>query len=326
MKIVNRILSFALLALPLVCLGVFEHAVADDEAPPLRVSYTPEQVAENIYVIHGPKELPNPENQGFMNNPGFVLTADGVVVIDAGSSLQVGRMVVQAVRSITDEPISATFSTHIHGDHWLGNQAVLESFPAAKMYAHSLLIEAANAGEAENWVSLMDQLTAGATRGTVGIVPDLSVNHGDSLAIGGFDFTIHHKGRAHTDSDIAILISPGNTLFSGDLVFNHRLGRMDDGSFTGSIEILDHLLSLDASVVVPGHGKTAGPELLVDMQRFQKTLYETIESQFEEGVPDFEMKPAVVNALSEFTDWEGFEEGIGRMVSLGYLEVEENNF
>ena len=27
-----------------------------------------------------------------------------------------------------------------------------------------------------------------------------------------------------------------------------------------------------------------------------------------------------------FTDWDGFEDGIGRMVSLGYLEVEENNF
>jgi len=326
MKTFSRILSYALLVLPLVCSGIFGFAVADDEAGPLRASYVPEQVAENIYVIHGPNEMPNPDNQGFMNNPGFVLTADGVVVIDAGSSLQVGRMVVEVVRAITDDPIIATFSTHVHGDHWLGNQAILERFPDAKMYAHTRLIEAANAGEAENWVNLMDQLTAGATLGTVGVVPNLAVNHGDNLSIGGFNFAIHHKGKAHTDSDIAILVSPGNTLFPGDLVFNHRLRRMDDGSFVGSISIMKHLISLGASIVVPGHGKTGGPELLANMQRLQKTIYETIESQFESGVSDFEMKPVVVNALTEFTDWDGFEEDIGRMVSIGYLEVEENNF
>jgi glyoxylase-like metal-dependent hydrolase (beta-lactamase superfamily II) len=330
MKTPSRILFWSLLILPVFCSGAFTgrgvDAMAADEALPLIESYEPEQVAENIYVIHGPIELPNPQNQGFMNNPGFVITADGVVVIDAGSSLQVGRMVAQAVASVTDDPIIATFSTHVHGDHWLGNQAILESFPDAKMYAHPRLIEVANAGEAENWVSLMDQLTVGATRGTIGLVPDLSVNHGDSLSMGGFDFMIHHKGKAHTDSDIAIAVFPGNTLFTGDLVFNHSLRRMDDGSFTGSIGILEHLISLDPSVVVPGHGQTGGPALLVDMQRLQKTLYETIEVQFEQGVSDFEMKPVVVSALAEFTDWEGFDEGIGRLVSLGYLEVEENNF
>ena len=322
----NRRFFWFLLILPIFSAVGLTDTMAAEEADPIRASYKPKWVAENIYVIHGPSGLPNPGNQGFMNNPGFILTTDGVVVIDAGSSLQVGRMVVRMVKSITDDPVIATFSTHIHGDHWLGNQAILERFPDAKMYAHPLLIEAANGGEAENWVNLMDQLTEGATKGTVGMVPDLSVNHGDSLSIGGVNFSIHHKGKAHTDSDIAILISPGNTLFSGDLVFNHRLGRMDDGSFIGSIDTVDHLISLEASVVVPGHGKTGGAELLADMQRLQKTLYETIESKFEEGVPDFEMKPTVVDVLSEFSDWEGFEEGIGRMVSLGYLEVEENNF
>ena len=29
-----------------------------------------EQVDGNTWVMHGPRELPNPENKGFMNNPG----------------------------------------------------------------------------------------------------------------------------------------------------------------------------------------------------------------------------------------------------------------
>ena len=54
-----------------------------EKAPPLRKSYPPEQVAEGVWVIHGPLGVPSPENQGFMNNPAFVVTDAGVVVVEA---------------------------------------------------------------------------------------------------------------------------------------------------------------------------------------------------------------------------------------------------
>ncbi|MBC8519003.1 MAG: hypothetical protein H8D24_01155 [Gammaproteobacteria bacterium] len=49
--------------------------------------YPFEQVAENTWVIHGPLGVPNVENQGFMNNPGIVITDAGVVIVDPGSSV-----------------------------------------------------------------------------------------------------------------------------------------------------------------------------------------------------------------------------------------------
>ncbi|MGB5729845.1 MAG: MBL fold metallo-hydrolase, partial [Thiogranum sp.] len=54
------------------------------ETAPEVPDYPADRIAENIYVIHGPLELPNPKNQGFMNNPGFVVTSKGVVILDPG--------------------------------------------------------------------------------------------------------------------------------------------------------------------------------------------------------------------------------------------------
>jgi hypothetical protein len=42
----------------------------------------PKQVAPRTYVIHGPLEQPTPGNKAFINNPAFVLTDAGVVVVD----------------------------------------------------------------------------------------------------------------------------------------------------------------------------------------------------------------------------------------------------
>jgi len=50
-----------------------------------------------------------------------VLTAKGVVVVDPGSSVQVGEMLLKKIATVTKDPVIAVFNTHIHGDHWLGN-------------------------------------------------------------------------------------------------------------------------------------------------------------------------------------------------------------
>ena len=94
-----------------------------------------EQVSPHVYVIHGPLELPNETNEGFMNNPAFVITNDGVVVVDPGSSVHTGNMLLREIRKITDKPVIAVFDTHVHGDHWLGNDAIQRAYPDAEIYA-----------------------------------------------------------------------------------------------------------------------------------------------------------------------------------------------
>ena len=312
-------------ALVLACPGLAATSLAG-EAGPITAKYVPQEVARDTYVIHGPTGRPSPENQGFMNNPGFIVTSAGVVVVDAGGSVQAGRMVLETIREVTDNPVVAVFATHIHGDHWLGNQAIREAFPDVVLYAHPKLMDEASAGAADTWLSLMMQMSDGATSGTEAVIPDTPVVHGDKVRIGDHTFAIHHQGQAHTKSDIAIQVLPGNTLFAGDLALNARFSRMDDGQFIGLQQTLDQLQALDPAVVVPGHGLTGGIEILRVNQALFANLYKTVEVLYEEGRSDFEMKSDVLTAVKEFHDWDGFEEGIGRMISQAYLEVEENNF
>ena len=66
-----------------------------------------EQVAPGVYVMHGPLEEPNPENMGFMNNPGLIVTENGLVLVDPGSTLQVGEKILEEVAKISPKPVLA---------------------------------------------------------------------------------------------------------------------------------------------------------------------------------------------------------------------------
>ena len=278
----------------LVCsIGGACGVIAEDRAPGLTADYEVSKVSDHVYVIHGPLGFPDPHNQGFMSNPAFVVTSDGVVVVDAGSSVQVGDMVLEKIAQVTDQPVVALFSTHIHGDHWLGNQAIHERYDGVPSYAHPDLIKLAKSGEALNWVNLMKQLTNNATAGTRAIIPDTPIVDGDEIEIGGVNFSIHHKGQAHTTTDIAIHLMPDNVLFTGDLVFNRRLGRIDDGRFSGLLATLDHLIELDPAIVVPGHGVTGDVDLVKTSKRLHGLIYDGVTELFDEGMSDFEMKSEI---------------------------------
>ena len=41
---------------------------------------------------------------------------------------------------------------------------------------------------------------------------------------------------------------------------------------------------------------------------------------------DFEMKDQVASQLSEFSSWSGFDEQLGKHISITYLQIEEAEF
>ena len=168
-------LLFMLFVLPVIAQAAKGPAVPDH---PL------DRINEQVYVIHGPIDMPNPENQGFMNNPGVILTSKGVVIIDPGASVQSGEMVLRRLKTISQQPVVAVFNTHIHGDHWLGNQAIKEAYPKAVIYGHPRMIELIAEGEGDTWVDLMMKLSNGKTEGTKVVGPDKASNHGDAITIG----------------------------------------------------------------------------------------------------------------------------------------------
>lgn len=280
------------------------------------------KVAPDTYVIHGPLGEPSVANQGFMNNPGWVIAGDQVVVIDPGSSVQAGRRIVQQIKKTTQLPVTTVYNTHIHGDHWLGNQAILEAWPKAVLIAHPDMIAKAQAGEAQSWVSIMSRLTQGYTQGTRAEIPTLATSDGMVTKIGNRVFTVHSSNDAHSKTDIMIEVDNG-VLFTGDNVLNQRVARMDDGTFSGTLKIIDRSLGLPVKVVVPGHGKTGGREILTAQKAYFQTLYDAVKAEYDLGKSDFEMKPVVLQKLAKFKNWNGFSEGVGKQISLAVLEIEQ---
>jgi len=228
--------------------------------------FSAQLITESVYVIHGPREMPNAANRGFMNNPAFIIGKESVVVIDPGSSHETGAMVLREIKKITDKPVSHIFNTHIHGDHWLGNEIIQQKYPDTQIFADPRMIKKAKAGEAQSWMDNLMSMTDGATSGTKIAYPDTEVSNGMKVKAAGLHFNIYTEGVAHSDSDILIEYVEGSTMFVGDTVGYERILRMDDGGFRDVMKALDKAISLNLKYYVPGHGNT-GDISIVQLQR-----------------------------------------------------------
>jgi glyoxylase-like metal-dependent hydrolase (beta-lactamase superfamily II) len=305
--------------------GALLPVAADDSRLEIRKNYPLERVSQRVYVIRGPNEMPTPENQGFRNNPGIVVTDGGVVIVDPGSSVHTGNYVLKKVRELTASRVVAVFNTHSHGDHWLGNQAIKEAFPNAVIYAHPRAKELAAQGEGERWIRAIDERAGGALEGTYPVAPDRTVNNGETITIGGTHFRIHHGGPAHTDNDIMIEVAEEKVLFFGDVVRSRNVGEFMT-SFKGNIAAIDLGLKTGATRFVPGHGPGFDRQGVQAYRDLLATIRAKVAALYETGMESFEMKPRVVAALDGYKTWSGFDDHIGRLINTAYLEVEKEAF
>lgn len=288
--------------------------------------YPFEKVAENTWVIHGPLEMPNVSNQGFMNNPGMVLTNDGIVIVDPGSSMQAGEMVLRMLKKVSDQPVIAVFNTHIHGDHWLGNQAIRATYPDAPIYGHTEMLAMVAAGSGDTWVELMDRLTEGATKGTRVVGPSHAVKHGDTFKIGNKTFRIHHYGQAHTRTDIMIEVEEDDVIFLGDNVTADRIPRMSDGNFQGNISSVDKILGIEAKTWVPGHGPTGDATMVKAYRDYLQAVYSSAEKAFNDDLDSSDVKAISLQATQQYKDWAGYNDELGPQGAQAYMEVEAAEF
>ena len=285
------------------------------------------KITDNIYVVHGIQGMPDKSNKGFISNSGFVVSDKGVVIIDSGGSMEVGEMLLQKIAEVTDKPVIAVFNTHLHGDHWLGNAAVRKAYPKVRIYAHERAIERLTAGEADQWVDIFTQAIDKSVVGKA-VLPDTALKGGESIEIAGNTYNTHHTGHAHTDNDIMIEYPAEKALFAGDIVISGSVvsaARPEDFSAKGQIADLEYALKLPVDTYVPGHGPTGGREIPEATKRFLEVFYESVQTYYDEGLADFEMRDKVVADLKEFSDWSGYD-GIGRLISFVYQQIEAAEF
>lgn len=284
-----------------------------------------EKINDNIYVMHGPLSEPSPSNNGFMNNPGIIVSHNGLIVIDPGSAYQVGQEVIKEIEKISDKPILAVFNTHIHGDHWLANQAIKEKYPQAKIYGHPAMIKQANGEQGIIWVDMMNRLTEGKTKGTQVVAPKFSVDQGTMIEVDGQHFRIHAMIPAHTNTDIMIEHVQSQTLFLGDNSFYQRMGRFDNSaSMLGNIKALEYATQLKMSVYVPGHGRSGKADTAIKpFLDYLLRVQAVVQAGFDDDLQDFEIKDKVIGDFSDYTSWHGFDTNFGKHINSMYLEIEK---
>lgn len=312
----------------LLCL-VSPVSLAHDANTPTSIQDMPlQQVSPNIHVVHGNHAFPNPANRGFMNNPAAIVNKQGVIIIDPGSSAQIGKELLAKVRKITNKPVIAVFNTHVHGDHWLGNYGISKVYPKVPIYAHERTLERLANGEDKLWLKQMMTMTKGAVAGTRAVVPTIGLKGGETLKLGDTTLRIHYAGHAHSDSDIMIEVIDDKALFFGDVVVSESVphtGAPQDANFKGTVSAIQSMLNGTATVFIPGHGHSGGREVPESALRFLEALRASVRKHYKLGLSAADMKEPVLKDLQAYKDWRNFDE-LGRVITYVFQEVEQDEF
>jgi glyoxylase-like metal-dependent hydrolase (beta-lactamase superfamily II) len=290
----------------------------------------PRQLSKHVWTIFATDGFPTPENHGMMSNVTFVVTSAGVVILDSGSSLQIGQMAIRMIKKVAPLPVIAVFNTHVHGDHWLGNHAFVQAYGEnLPIYALAETMALIKGYEGNLWRSLMERWTNQATAGTKVVPPNTEVKHGQTLQFGEVTLTMHFYGKAHTTSDLCVQVVQDQITAVGDIAMANRIANIDDGSYPGTFKYFKELATAAGKQLwLPGHGE-ATFDLLDTYGKFLAGIWEPCQQAIKDGKTEAEAKAMVLadpRVASRAKSMLGFDSNIGKYTSLAYLEAEREAF
>ena len=230
------------------------YAMAGADAVTSVTDYPMKQIGCHTFVIYGAIGPPSPQNQGFVSNTGFVVTSKGVIVIDPGSSVQAGRMVLRRIRSVTDRPVTHVVNTHSHGEHWLGNHAIAEAYPNVKILGHYRMVQEGKYLNAQDWIEYLERMTEGFTQGTGYFPPRESVEGSKQLELGDVTLHIHALEEGKDKSSLIVEIVEDSVAFVGEEVDVQRFETLPDFKDFADIEFCEVRTPVKTDFYVPDHG------------------------------------------------------------------------
>jgi glyoxylase-like metal-dependent hydrolase (beta-lactamase superfamily II) len=221
--------------------------------PPIKAMVTPIEVTPRVYYVRGQSGVASAANEAFNSNAGFVVTDEGVVVIDALGSPALGDALLKAIRSLTTKPVKRVIVTHYHADHFYGLEPLKKA--GAEVWAHRAALEYLDGGEAQRRLQQRAvDLFPWIDDKTVLVRADRWLDGDTTFTLGGTRFDIHHLGPAHSPEDVIIVVPQEGVVFSGDILFAGRIPFVGEADSKLWLERIDKLLELKPRLMVTGHG------------------------------------------------------------------------
>lgn len=116
---------------------------APDFAPSSMLYRLPQQVTKNVWSAIGATAPPSYENSGHNNNLSFIITEEGVVVMNASDNYLLAKTLHEEIKKITDQPVNYVVLyvvlENAQGHAILGSNYLQEQ--GAKIVVHRLAAE-----------------------------------------------------------------------------------------------------------------------------------------------------------------------------------------
>jgi glyoxylase-like metal-dependent hydrolase (beta-lactamase superfamily II) len=237
-----------------------------DQYPASALYEKPVEVIPGVWSAIGATAPPTYENTGHNNNLSFIVTGEGVVVVNGGAAYVLAKALHDEIRAVTDEPVVMVFNENGQGHAMLGNGYWVEQ--GVPVIAH----EDAAADFIEQGGMIlegMQRYNRDKAQGTVLTPPTETFSDAYIVELGAFRIEALHLGPAHSPGDISIWLPKQSLVIAGDMAFHERMLPLFQDTITADwIETWDTKFEpLGATYVIPGHGH---PTNMAQVRRYTR--------------------------------------------------------
>ncbi len=298
---------------------LFAHEEIADRYPQSELYAKPVEVIPHVWSAIGATAPPTYENAGHNNNLSFIVTDEGVVVVNGGASARLAAALHEEIKTVTDQPVVLVINENGQGHAVLGNSYWADL--GVPILAH---VDAAHEVEENGDFILqgMQSYNRDRAEGTRVQLPDITFEDRHDITLGEVKIEVLHLGPAHGPGDVQVWIPQWDIMIAGDIAFHERMPPIFADTCTSCwIDTWENALEpLNPTYVIPGHGH---PTNLAQVRRYTRDylvdLREKIAAHIDDGG---DLAGAYYVDQSQWSNLDTFEELATRNAGRVYEEME----
>lgn len=225
------------------------------------------EIKKDIFAIEGDLGNRSPTNFGNNATFGFVITKQGVVLIDSGGSYQGAKEIHDLIKTVTQIPIKKVINTGGQDHRWFGNDYYKQL--GAEIISSNAALKDHNARFSSQYARLSTLIGDDSIKGTEAVTATSTFDNQLNFTFGDVEFQLTHVGQAHTPGDAYVWLPQHEVVFTGDIVYVTRmLGVGSQSNSQSWVTVFESMAKLQPKWLVPGHGS------VVSLSKAKKDTYE----------------------------------------------------